>query len=297
MNADEFFRGNLTPANFALQRARERLRKLQAGQVGLKTKLKVLDDYVRLLPGELTAIGARSGTGKTALGMQLVYSVLTQMIDANLTGCIAVFSAEMDGESLMLREACALEKVQLWQVLNGEASSEEIERVDWRLSVMEGTRLLIDESPAPTLEHMIDQLSAVNEERGPIRLVLFDYTELSGEFDRDEGRRIAKISRGLKAIAKKFATPVLTLSQLNRDIESRADKTPTMRDLMHGGEREPDRILILVRSWFYDKTQPRELIAGHIVKNRNGRLGEVSFFFDEQTMRFKSATVERKELE
>lgn len=297
MNADEFFRGNLAPAGFAIQRARERLRKIQSGQIGLKTKLKVLDDYMRLLPGELTAVGGRSGTGKTAFGMQLIYNVLTQMIDENLTGFIAIFSAEMDGESLMLREACALEKIQLWRILNKEATPEEYDRVDWRLSVMESQRLLIDESPAPTLEHMIEQLSAASEERGTIRMVLFDYTELSGEFDRDEGRRIAKISRGLKAIAKKFKTPVVTLSQLNRDIESRADKTPTMRDLMHGGEREPDRILILVRSWFYDKTAPKELIAAHIVKNRNGRLGEVAFFFEEETMRFKSATVERKELE
>jgi replicative DNA helicase len=89
---------------------------------------------------------------------------------------------------------------------------------------------------------------------------------------------------------------VVTLSQLNRDIEGRSDKTPTMRDLMHGGEREPDRIIILLRPWLYDKAQPRELVNAYTVKNRNGPQGEAQLYFDEQSMRFSSARVETRHL-
>lgn len=297
VDPDEFFRQNLVHSNIAAKRARERLRQMQEGTSGYSTRLKVLDEYVRLMPGQLTTVAGRSGSGKTAFGMQVVYSVLAQMEDRDDPGVICIFSAEMDGESLMLREACAIEKISYWRVQAGECSKHEYARLDERLTNMGSRRVYIDESPAPTLEHMIGQLNALTEEGHSISLVLFDYTELAGEYDRDESKRVNKISRGLAALAKRFRTPVLTLSQLNRDIEARNDKTPSMRDLMHGGERDAACIVVLVRPWSYDKSQPRELINCHVVKNRFGKQGDVTLGFDETSLRFYSATVARKDLD
>lgn len=291
---DLFFRENLQPSTFAAQRARERLRALRDGVAGFTTKLVGLDQYVRLMPGQLFTVAGRSGAGKTAFGMQLIYSVMLQMEERGDGGVVCVFSAEMDGESLMLREACALEKVSFWQVQTGVCTQAEYDRLDSRLSNMGSQRLYIDESPAPTLEHMVMQLKALADEGRDIALVLFDYTELAGEFDRDESKRVNKISRGLATIAKKFDCPVVTLSQMNRDIESRAEKTPSMRDLMHGGERDAATILILVRPWAYDKSAPRELVNAHVVKNRFGPQGEATLGFDETTLRFYSAKLEAR---
>lgn len=296
VNPDEFFRKNLMPSKFAVQRARERLMNIQAGVSGFKSGISVLDPTFRMNPAELTSIGARAGTGKTAFGMQMVHAVIAQLEHRGQDGCVAVFSAEMEGANLMLREACALEKIPMWAALNNECNPFEYRRLDARLAQLEETRLMIDESSAPTLDHMIEQLQAADRERSKIRMVLFDYTELAGEFDREESKRIAKISRGLAAISKQFSCPVVTLSQLNRDIEGRSDKTPNMRDLMHGGEREPDRIIILLRPWLYDKAQPRELVNAYTVKNRNGPQGEAQLYFDEQAMRFSSARVETRHL-
>jgi replicative DNA helicase len=248
-----------------------------------------------LMPGQLCIIAGRSGCGKTALGMQVVYSVLAQMEERGDLGVICVFSAEMDGESLMLREACAIEKISYWRVQSAECSKSEYARLDERLAQMGSRRVYIDESPAPTLEHMIGQLKALADEGQQIAMVLFDYTELAGEYDKDESKRVNKISRGLAAIAKQFRCPVLTLSQLNRDIEARADKTPSMRDLMHGGERDAATIVILVRPWSYDKASPKELVNAYVVKNRFGKQGDATLGFDETSLRFYSATVERKE--
>jgi replicative DNA helicase len=175
-------------------------------------------------------------------------------------------------------------------------TDQEREGVRDRLGALRNDRLLVNESSAPTLEHMLSQLQIVQEEYGKVAFVLFDYTELSGEFDRVESQRISKISRGLKAIAKKFNCPVLTLSQLNREIEGRSDRTPTMRDLMHGGEREPDCIMIFVRPWLYDKAEQREVVNAHIVKNRNGPLGDTVLLFHDEIMRFESARVVRSDL-
>jgi len=292
LDIDLFFRENLQPNSFAIQRARERLKALQGGVVGFTTTLKGLDQYVRLMPGQLLTIAGRSGSGKTAFGMQLIYNVLAQMTERGDTGAVCVFSAEMDGEALMLREACAIENISFWRVQTGSCSEKEYQQLDRRLVQMTEKRLYIDESSAPTLEHITEQLKALSDEGRTISLVLFDYTELAGEFDRDESKRVNKITRGLATIAKKFDCPVVTLSQLNRDIEARADKTPSMRDLMHGGERDAACIVILVRPWSYDKGQPKELVNAYVVKNRFGPQGEATLRFDETSLRFHSAKLE-----
>src|SRR5690606_3411027 len=111
LDPDSFFRENLVHSSIAAQRARERLRQMQQGKAGYSTRLQVLEDYVRLMPGQLTVVAGRSGSGKTAFGMQVVYAVLSQMEERGDPGVICIFSAEMDGESLMLREACAIEKI------------------------------------------------------------------------------------------------------------------------------------------------------------------------------------------
>lgn len=297
LDIDLFFRENLQPSAFAAQRARERLKALQSGTVGFKTQLEGLDTFVRLMPGQLLTVAGRSGSGKTAFGMQLIYNIAQQMTARNDAGMICVFSAEMDGEALMLREACAVEKISYWRVQTGDCKGEEYQRLDRRLSQLGDKRIYIDESPAPTLEHITEQLKALADQGKAIALVLFDYTELAGEFDRDESKRVNKITRGLATIAKKFECPVVTLSQLNRDIESRAEKTPNMRDLMHGGERDAACIVILVRPWSYDKTRPKELVNAHVVKNRFGPQGDATLGFDETSLRFYAAHVTHEPLE
>jgi len=293
----EFFSTNLSDINFSINEALDFVDELETGRVGFKIGIKNLDEKLSLMPGELTSIAARSGSGKTAIAMQIVYSVLKTLENTKRPGKICIFSAEMQGKNLMMREACARERIPYWKVLDNLITSDERQRVRERLNALRTDRIRIDESSSPTLEHMISQLQIVQDEFGKIAFVLFDYTELAGGFDgTNEGQRIAKISRGLKAIAKKFHCPVLTLSQLNRDIEGRTDRTPTMRDLMHGGEREPDCIMIFVRPWLYDKTEQRELVNAHIVKNRNGPLGDTVLLFHDEIMRFESAEVYRSDL-
>lgn len=297
IDPEVFFRENMTDVGHAINRALDMVDDMESGQTGFKLGINVLDQYMELMPGELTTIGARSGTGKTAIGMQIMHSVLKALDESGRPGKVCVFSAEMNGETLMLREACARENVPMWKIRKRTATNVEYQRVRDRLDSMRSDRLLLDESSAPTLEHMLSQLEMVRDEYGKVAFVLFDYTELSGEFERVESQRIAKISRGLKAIAKAYRCPVLTLSQLNREIEGRSDKTPTMRDLMHGGEREPDCILIMVRPWLYDNAQQKELVYAHVVKNRNGPLGQAVMLFHDQIMRFESAEIFRSELE
>lgn len=292
---DDFFETSLVPAGIGAQKARIQLMAMQA-RAYLKTGITAIDRHLRLVPTEFTLIGGRAGTGKTALGMQVVANVLRSLRHEKAGGSVAVFSAEMSTAQIMLREAAAATNIPLQRLTLGEATDEEYAAIDKALRGRQDAgidNLYIDESPSPTLEHMVEQLSAL-QAAAPVRLVMFDYMELAGEFGQNQTDRVAKISKGLKSIAKRLEVPVVALTQLNRDIEKRPDKKILLSDFMYGGEQSADIILGLLRPHQYDQAQPRNLVEAHLVKYRNGVSGIVEpLVFDDRTLRFSTGYLKR----
>jgi replicative DNA helicase len=121
--------------------------------------------------------------------------------------------------------------------------------------------------------------------------VVVDYLQLMSGDARAGNREqeIASISRGLKALAKELRIPVLALSQLNRDLEKRADKRPLMSDLRESGaiEQDANAVVFMYRDDYYnpDSFTPgmTEFIVG---KNRNGPTGIARSEFNKKTMQF-----------
>lgn len=295
VNLDEFWRNVPTQFSVGFANARADLQaRLDTGIVpGYKTGIRVLDEFLRFVPSEYTLIGARSGGGKTALGMQIIEAVEIQKNIREWDRTITVmFSAEMDRKTLAMRHAAKKTGIPQARIMGEYATDDEIRQY---MAAMEDggefyRQVWVDESSSPTIQHMVDQLSILREE-WEIGLVLFDYIELSGESGSTENLRVAAISRGMKAIAKTFGCPTIGLSQLNREIEKRADKTPKMSDIMYGGEREPDRILLLARD-----EQDETRTEAYMVKNRNAAMGTATLVFDGARMTFQSADVKREEL-
>lgn len=141
-----------------------------------------------------------------------------------------------------------------------------------------------------------------------LKVLILDYLQLctSGRRDGNRNAEIEEISRGLKTLAKELGIAVIALSQLNREVEKRANRKPTLSDLRDSGaiEQDADVVMFLwpVREF---PAEGRRIMGLGIEKNRQGRLGEIGLDFFGDVQRWtqstadispKTATGERKEL-
>lgn len=132
-------------------------------------------------------------------------------------------------------------------------------------------------------------------EQNKIGLIVIDYLQLllsSKSKSENRVQEISQITRTLKNIAKEFQIPIIALSQLSRNVESRVNKRPVLSDLRESGsiEQDADLVLMLYRENYYNPTikknetiTPAELI---IAKHRNGPLGMVNLLFQNDPTKF-----------
>ena len=114
-------------------------------------------------------------------------------------------------------------------------------------------------------------------------MIFVDYLQLMrGEPGADKRiDEVGQISRGLKGIARELGIPVVALSQLNRNVEGRAEKRPQLADLRESGdiEQDADVVALIYREGYYRRdrdgggeSEP-ETAEVIVAKNRNGPTG------------------------
>lgn len=221
-----------------------------------------------LQPGELTIIAARPSMGKSIMGLNL--ALMTALRGDNT----ALFSLEMTTRQVNRRNIASLENVPYgWLLAPGKDQDE----TDWTHHVsnairqLKGASLLIDESAGLSIDKIVARARRAHMQK-PIKLLVLDHmheVRLPGK--KDTRFEVGDIADAGKALAKEFDCPAVWLAQLNRGLESRADKRPQMNDLRESGEIEQkaDVIWFLYREDYYQRTNtkwtPRhdvELILG-----------------------------------
>jgi replicative DNA helicase len=240
-----------------------------------------------LRAGDLIVIAGRPSMGKTTLAVNMAEFAA---VSPDSKAAVAIFSMEMPSEQLVTRMLASIGHVPLNSIRSGRISDDDWVRITAATSQLSEARIFIDESAGLTPTELRARARRIKREHG-LDLVVVDYLQLMQVPGTNENRatEIAEISRGLKALAKELAVPVIALSQLNRSVEQRTEKKPVMSDLRESGaiEQDADMILLIYRDEVYDKNTTKKGIAEiDLAKHRNGETGTFLLTFQGQYTRF-----------
>lgn len=238
-------------------------------------------------PGDLIIIGGRPSMGKTAFALNIA-----QHVGIELKTPIALFSLEMSNKQLALRMLCSEAMVDSNSVRKGFIGKQDWHRLTSAAGKLTEAPIFIDDSSGITVLELRAKARRLKMEHGGISLVIVDYLQLmrsKGRFERRE-QEISEISRSLKALAKELEVPVVALSQLNREVEKRESKRPTLANLRESGalEQDADVILFLHRDEVYDKENAAKKGKAilDVAKQRNGPTGTINLTYLSKCTRF-----------
>jgi replicative DNA helicase len=188
---------------------------------------------------------------------------------------------------------CSQAEIDNARVRTGNLHDRDIKNIALTAGKLGGAPIYIDDSPAQTvLEIRAKARRLKHDHASNLGLIIIDYLQLmrgAGEDSREQ--EISAISRSLKALAKELNVPIVALSQLNRQVELRADKRPGMADLRESGalEQDADVIVFLYRDEQYNPDTAEPGVAEIIIaKQRNGPTGTVRLMFDKAFARFRN---------
>ncbi|MGY0556986.1 MULTISPECIES: replicative DNA helicase [unclassified Lysobacter] len=281
-------RTDFTAINSALSEAFDVLQTRYAagGTVtGLPTGYTELDEMTAgLQPTDLLILAARPAMGKTTLALNIAEYAAIKSKKA-----VAVFSMEMSASQLALRLISSNGRVNAQRLRSGQLEDEDWSRVTSAIRMLKESKIFIDDTPGLSPDALRAKARRLKREHD-LGLVVVDYLQLMAVPGNTENRatEISEISRSLKHLAKELNVPVIALSQLNRSLETRADKRPVMADLRESGaiEQDADVIMFIYRDDYYNKeNSPDKGLAEIIIgKQRNGPTGSLKLkFFGEYT--------------
>jgi replicative DNA helicase len=289
---------------------------------GLATGLDDLDRMMGgLQPSDLVILAGRPGMGKTALATNVGYNVAKawrgevkpdgHTVTVN-GGIVGFFSLEMSAEQLATRIIAEQTGIPSNQIRRGNIGEGDFERIKDYSIELQHLPLFVDETGGLSVAQLAARARRLKRQRG-LDLLVIDYLQLlQGSTKRSSENRvqeITEITTKLKALAKELNVPILALSQLSRQVESRDDKRPQLSDLRESGsiEQDADVVLFVYREEYYhlmrkplegnrekfaewlaesDKVHGKaEVIIG---KQRHGPTGTVELQFDAAVTRFSS---------
>ena len=273
-----------------LIKAVEKVEFLHGSKGALTGQASGFTDLDRMTTGwqasDLVIVAARPSMGKTAFAVNMVeHAVMTG-------GSVLVFSMEMPSEQIVMRMLSSLGRIDQTRLRTGDLKDEDWDRFASAVSQLKDKRLYIDDTAALTPGEVRSRARRVARETGGLDLVMVDYLQLMRTANESENRatEISEISRSLKALAKEMKCPVVALSQLNRQLESRPDKRPMNSDLRESGaiEQDADVILFIYRDEVYNENTEDLGIAEIIIgKQRNGPIGKVRLKFTGNLTKFE----------
>ena len=251
--------------------------------LGLSTGFSDLDKKLTgLNRTDLILIAARPAMGKSAIGLNIAANVAKRYQKK-----VAIFNLEMSKEQLVERMLSSEGGITGNLMRTGELSGDDWVRLATAAQTLSAAPIYIDDAPGISVPEMKARLRRMKD----LGLVIVDYLQLMTSGRRIENRvqEVSEITRSLKIMAKELNVPVITLAQLSRGPENRADHKPVLSDLRESGsiEQDADSVIFLYRDSYYNEDTTEQNIAELIIaKNRHGETGSVKVGWDGRYTRF-----------
>jgi replicative DNA helicase len=295
-------------ANAAYQR--------EGGLAGISTGLIDLDAKLGgLHKSDLIILAGRPSMGKTSLATNIAFNIAKAYRKGTLPdgtegavdgGVVGFFSLEMSAEQLAARVLAEASEISSHKIRQGDMDEGEFRRFVEAAKDLEACPLFIDDTAAIPIAQLAARARRLKRTHG-LDVLIVDYLQLVRGTSDNRVQEIGEISMGLKAIAKELSIPVIALSQLSRQVESRDDKRPQLSDLRESGsiEQDADVVMFVFREEYYvEREKPgderlEEMAAWQdrmsrlhgkaeviIGKQRHGPIGTVELSFESQFTRF-----------
>ncbi len=257
---------------------------------GAATGFTDLDEILSgLQPSTLNIIGARPAMGKTALGLGIATNVAKHTQKP-----VLVFSLEMGHAELTQRVLSSEAEVESQKLRSGRLVESDWTKIGKAINRIDNVPLYLDDNPRVTVMEIRAKARRLKARHGGLALIMIDYLQLMSGGMNSENRQleVSEISRGLKVLARELDVPIIALSQLSRNLESRADKRPMLADLRESGslEQDADVVMFLYRDEVYNRDSPDKASAELIIaKHRSGPTGVARLVWRGQYTKFGNA--------
>ena len=292
---------DVTHIDPVIEEAFERMRKASKNEGNISGVPSGFHELDKITSGwqksDLVIIAARPAMGKTAFVMSMAKNMAV-----NYQVPVAVFTLEMSNVQLgnrLLMNVCEIEgeKIKTGKMTKGEWS-----QLEHKSNELRGAPIYMDDTPSLSVFELRSKARKLVREHG-IQIIIIDYLQLMNASGMTFGSReqeISIISRNLKALAKELDIPIIALSQLNRNVESRSGlegKTPQLSDLRESGaiEQDADMVCFIHRPEYYhlysDEKSGKDLrgLAQIIVaKHRNGATDSIWLRFRGKYAKFQN---------
>lgn len=240
---------------------------------------------------DMIVLAARPGIGKTAFVLSMARNMA---VDHDIP--VAVFSLEMSAVQLVQRLISSETEINSDKFRKGNLEEHEYQQLHSRCGKLSKAPLFIDDTPGLNIFELRAKCRRLKAQHG-IDMVIIDYLQLMSA-GSDKGNReqeISSISRSIKGIAKELDVPIIALSQLSRNVETRGgDKRPLLSDLRESGaiEQDADIVAFIYRAEYYGITEHPDGIdtagLGELIlaKHRHGALDTIKMKFVKNLAKF-----------
>ena len=263
----------------------------------LETKYTDIDNIVGgIFETDFWIIASRTGIGKTTLALNIAQNISSNGVP------VCFISLEMGKEQIFEKMVCAQSRINYDNIINNKLSNNEISKVSNSIAKLYKYPVYINDSTGGNIVNILNYLINLKKEKD-VKLIVIDYLQLliSDNGKENRNNELSEISRLIKTFSLEYRTPIIGLAQLNRQIETRTNKIPTLADLKDCGslEQDADRVLFISRQQDYEKSpgddyEPAKI---YIAKNRHGKTAQVMLKFFGEYQKFEGFSNKTEQIE